>query len=368
MANAASAELPRNKLTFLDKLKIAFNILPLPVVVIWALLKSPFTTRGRSLGWRRIAHDSAVRRIVKTLNRRQMRALVPTTLAGYLAFMKQENMEPLVEELGEDARLLWISPRETDRVLLYFHGGAFLFSTGPSAPAFWSFIQKNLKSRGHMVDAVMLNYTLVPDAMFPVQLMQAVLSIQRLLTLGYEPKNIHLVGDSAGGALLHQLISHILHPVERIPKLTLTSPLGSVYMMSPWTRMAERKGSHLHADEGEGDVIVRSTGTYWGAKVLHGASPSAIPYLEAASAPEDWLQGIDKCVKRVLITAGELEILCDDILDYGKHVARYLKDTTVIVQENAIHEDPLLDFFVGEKELGSLTPKILDWLEEGISR
>ncbi|KIM41818.1 hypothetical protein M413DRAFT_445033 [Hebeloma cylindrosporum] len=368
MSNVTSAELPRNKLTFLDKLKIGFSILSLPVVVVWALLKSPFTTRGRSLGWRRIAHDSAVRRIIRTMNRRQMRALVPTTLAGYLTFMKQEKMEPLVEEIGEDARLLWISRRQTDRVLLYFHGGAFLFSAGPSAPAFWSFIQKNLKSRGQNVDAVMLNYTLVPDAMFPVQLRQAVLSIQYLLTLGFEPKNIHLVGDSAGGALLHQLISHILHPMEGIPKLTLTSPFGAVYMMSPWTRMAEGKGSHLHVNDGKGDVIVKSTGTYWGAKVLHGATPYAIPYLEAASAPEDWLQGIDKCVKRVLITAGDLEILRDDILDYGKRVGEYLEDTTIIVQENAIHDDPFLDFLVGEKKMGSLTPKILDWLEEGLSR
>jgi hypothetical protein len=50
--------------------------------------------------------------------------MVPTTLAGYESFMKQEKMEPVIEEIGADARLLWISPRqpETARVLLYFHG------------------------------------------------------------------------------------------------------------------------------------------------------------------------------------------------------------------------------------------------------
>jgi hypothetical protein len=138
--------------------------------------------------------------------------------------------------------------------------------------------------------------------------------------------------------------------------------------MSPWTRLVEGKGSHLHINDGKGDVIVSSTGTYWGSKVLDGAKPSAIPYLEAASAPTDWLEGVDKCVKRMLISAGELEILRDDIVDYGKHVGEYLKDTTIIVQENGIHDDPFLDFLVGEKKLGSLTPKILDWLEEGFSR
>jgi len=203
--------------------------------------------------------------------------------------------------------------------------------------------------------------------MFPVQLKQAVLSIQRLLTLGFEPKNIHLVGDSAGAALIHQVLSHLLHPVEGLPELTLTTPLGGVYMMSPWTRLVNGKGSRLQINDGK-DIIPFLTGVYWGSKVLDGAKPSAIPYLEASSAPEDWLQGIDKYVKRILITVGDIELLRDDIVDYGKHVEKYLEDTTIIVQENGIHADPFLDFLVGEKKLGSLTPQILDWLEEGLTR
>jgi len=136
--------------------------------------------------------------------------------------------------------------------------------------------------------------------------------------------------------------------------------------MSPWTRLVHGEGSRLQINDGR-DVIPSSTGVYWGSKVLHGAKPSAIPYLEAASAPEDWLQGIEKYVKRMLITAGDMELLRDDIVDYGKHVQKYLEDTTIIVQENGVHADPFLDFLVGEKKLGSLTPKIMDWLEEGFA-
>jgi len=267
-------------------------------------------------------------------------------------------------------------------------------------------IKRELDSRGIHSDAVMLNYSehrtfsrsrlltyfvvlaLVPDGMFPVQLRQAVLAIQHLFTLGFEPENIQLVGDSAGAALIHQVFSHILHPVEGVPKLSLTSPLGGAYMMSPWTRLVVGKGS-LHRTmgeptpytmllrlivwaesllDGEDDVIDASIGTYWGSKVLAGAKPSAIPYLQAASAPRDWLQGIDKCVRRALISAGDLEFLRGEIVHYGKCVQEHLEDTTIIVQENGIHVDPLLDLLVGEKSLGSLTPKILDWLEEGFAR
>ena len=94
--------------------------------------------------------------------------------------MRQAKMEPVVEEIGEDARLLWIGHRRTDRVLLYFHGafgeasllhhapflierlgigGAFLFSAFMSAPAFWNLIQRELDSRGTQTDAAMLNYS-----------------------------------------------------------------------------------------------------------------------------------------------------------------------------------------------------------------
>ena len=139
-------------------------------------------------------------------------------------------------------------------------------------------------------------------------------------------------------------------------------------MMSPWTRLVDGHGSLLHTNDGRGDVLTALIGTYLGSKVLAGAKPSVVPYLEAASAPKDWLQGVDKCVRRVLISAGELEFLRDEIVHYGKRVEEFLKDTTIIIQENGIHDDPLLDLLVGEKSLGSLTPKILDWLEEGFGR
>jgi len=65
-------------------------------------------------------------------------------------------------------------------------------------------------------------------------------------------------------------------------------------------------------------------------------------------------------VRRVLISAGDLEFLRGEIVHYGRRVGEHLKDTTIIVQENGVHNDPLFDVWVGEKSLESLTPKILD--------
>ena len=89
-------------------------------MIVWALLKALLTTNARS--WKRIVVHSASYGIAGSLNRRQTRAIIVSTRAGYEAFMRQAKMEPVVEEIGEDARLLWIGHRRTDRVLLYFHG------------------------------------------------------------------------------------------------------------------------------------------------------------------------------------------------------------------------------------------------------
>lgn len=36
--------------------------------------------------------------------------------------MKSKQLEPVVEEIGEDARLLWVGAKVTERVILYLHG------------------------------------------------------------------------------------------------------------------------------------------------------------------------------------------------------------------------------------------------------
>ena len=67
-------------------------------------------------------------------------------------------------------------------------------------------------------------------------------------------------------------------------------------MMSPWTRLVDGEGSLLHTNKGRGDVIDSSIGTYWGPNVLAGAKPSAIPYLDPASAPKaGYKESTDVC-------------------------------------------------------------------------
>ena len=59
---------------------------------------------------------------VSGMNRRQIRSTFGSTRETYDSFVHETKLTPLVEDIGEDAKLLWIGPKVTDNVLLYFHG------------------------------------------------------------------------------------------------------------------------------------------------------------------------------------------------------------------------------------------------------
>ena len=57
-----------------------------------------------------------------TRNGKQTRAIFGPARATYDNFMREVKLTPSVEDIGEDIKLLWIGPKVTGNVLLYFHG------------------------------------------------------------------------------------------------------------------------------------------------------------------------------------------------------------------------------------------------------
>ncbi|MBB5406299.1 acetyl esterase/lipase [Paraburkholderia sp. HC6.4b] len=102
------------------------------------------------------------------------------------------------ETVSGDRRALWCSPLGVprDRVLLFFHAGAFVAGSLATHRKFGGHLAKAVGARTLLID-----YRLAPEHVYPAQLDDAVNAYHWLLGNGYHPENIACCGDSAGGTL-----------------------------------------------------------------------------------------------------------------------------------------------------------------------
>lgn len=101
---------------------------------------------------------------------------------------------------------LWTSVGRVDRgrVLLYLHGGAFALGS----PETHVKLAAALATAGRM-RAVLPHYRRAPEHPFPAAIDDVRDSYADLLKRGYQPRNIAIAGDSAGGGLALSLIHDI---------------------------------------------------------------------------------------------------------------------------------------------------------------
>ena len=108
----------------------------------------------------------------------------------------------IAQVVQEKFRGSWFSPRkgEPRLTVLYLHGGGYSFY--PQAYAsFIALITLAANSRTFALD-----YRLAPEHRFPAQLDDALNAYQWLLENGFDPDNLVVAGDSAGGNLTLALL------------------------------------------------------------------------------------------------------------------------------------------------------------------
>lgn len=95
-------------------------------MIAWALIKSNFTDYGKARSAKRVIIDRVTLRLCSALNRRQIRAFFGPTTKVYEDYVKAKKLPSVVEDIGGDAKLLWLGPNENlQRVILYIHGMCF---------------------------------------------------------------------------------------------------------------------------------------------------------------------------------------------------------------------------------------------------
>lgn len=118
---------------------------------------------------------------------------------------------------------LWTGTQNstTERVVLFLHGGGFVSGSPRSYAKLAAHIADAMHARAFVPE-----YRLAPEHPFPAACEDALTSYQALLARGYDPSQIVLAGDSAGGNLAMGLVAQILDlELPRPAAIALLSPV-----------------------------------------------------------------------------------------------------------------------------------------------
>jgi acetyl esterase/lipase len=120
-----------------------------------------------------------------------------------------------------------------------------------------------LKEAGYRNPALFaLEYTLVPDAVFPIQLQETIAGYEYVLSIAQDSSRICVSGDSAGATLA---LSFLLNIVDH-PELRHQRPVLAV-MISPWTTIVSPMNRNTPSDYLNSDSLELYGRQYMGSKV-----------------------------------------------------------------------------------------------------
>lgn len=134
--------------------------------------------------------------------------------------------------------------RHSDRVVLYLHGGAYVFG-----PLFWHWNGCAKMARKSGIRFELPDYPLAPESTFEITVAAVVSGYQQLLET-YDPANITVMGDSAGGGLSAALMVALNDAGLPLPRRCV--------LISPWVDLQTSVAELAKLDDR--DVLLHSSG------------------------------------------------------------------------------------------------------------
>jgi len=186
----------------------------------------------------------------------------------------------------------WIEGPDShpDRILLYLHGGAFMFRWPGIYSAMVARLCMHLKAR-----ALMIDYRLAPEHPFPAAADDCHAAYRWLLAQGHDPRSIVVGGDSAGGNLALVTLQRVRDAGEPLPACGVLLSAGVDFTLSSRS-MITNEGSDPMFDLAE---LVAMRSFY--------APPER--YLDPGVSP---LFGDFSGLPPLLFQVGSLEVLLDE--------------------------------------------------------
>ncbi len=214
------------------------------------------------------------------------------------------------------------------RVILYFHGGAFLIG----APDIYRYQSAKLAATAE-TSVYNVDYRLAPEHPFPAAPEDALAAYLGLLDSGVDASNIVVAGDSAGGNLALGLAMQLRDQSQPQP--------AGIVAISPWVDLTcsgesmVTNANERHLAQREG--LLGAAGVY-----LAGADPN----LPLASPLAGELAGLPP----TLIQTGSLETLLDDSLELEQRMNAAGSPARLTIYSGMVHEWHLLSALLEPQE------------------
>jgi monoterpene epsilon-lactone hydrolase len=218
----------------------------------------------------------------------------------------------------DDVKAEWIAPVkavDSNRVLLYFHGGGY---AAGSIDTHRSLISQIVKDSGFK--ALLIDYRLAPENKFPASIDDAVKAYEWLLKSNYLPERIAFGGDSAGGGLTVATLLYLRDNGMALPKCAIC--------LSPWLDLT-MSGESQTTKAQEEPMLVKEALPLWASNYLGDVDPST-PYASPIFAD---LKGLPP----VYVQVGTAELLLDDSLRFAQKAKADGAPVTMDVYEGYFH-------------------------------
>jgi epsilon-lactone hydrolase len=200
-----------------------------------------------------------------------------------------------------------------NRVLLFFHGGAFTCGSSQTHARFAIQLGRRIGARALLVD-----YRLSPEHIFPTQIEDCAAAYAWLLSSGVDPARIVIAGESAGGNLCFTAILRAL-------RQGLPAP-AAIYSMSPWLDF-DATGTSYTANA-KADLVSSAETTRSMSRMYLG--PGVDSRDPIASPLHADLSGLPP----VLVQVGGDEVLVDD----ARSVVARARDAGVVAELDIVPE------------------------------
>ena len=262
--------------------------------------------------------------VIKILKEKREKEIKKRVEEGRAGIVELARLAPLYKDsklenvdAGGVPAAWMITPKVAkDRAILYLHGGGYVQGSITSHQDLAQRISIASKTK-----LLILDYRLAPEHPFPAALEDSVRAYEWLINNeGYDPKDLIIAGDSAGGGLTLATLVKLRDQEVQLP--------AAAVCLSPWTDLA-LTGDSLKLKIHE-DPFVSPDGLMFSAGLYLGKTDPKNPFASPLYA--DF-----KGFPPLCIQVGSAEILLDDATRLAKRAKKAGIEVQLDIWEDMIH-------------------------------